>query len=152
MVVLGFIVLALAVASVCVLIGANTGKVDVSALGGTWTVEMYWLVIAGVVLTAAAMLGILLIVLGGARARRQRTRQRDLERENRRLSSQVGEPPAQSAPITNRLVDGDTRHVQPAPLVAPPGEFPPAPNYTDPTYVAPTYPTPPGSQSSGPSI
>ena len=35
MVVLGFIVLGLAVASVCVLIGANTGEVDVSALGGT---------------------------------------------------------------------------------------------------------------------
>ena len=41
MVVLGFIVLGLAVASVCVLIGANTGEVDVSALGGKRSVQMY---------------------------------------------------------------------------------------------------------------
>lgn len=141
MVVLGFIVLALAVAAVCVLIGANTGEVDVSALGGTWTVQLYWLVIAGVVLTAAAMLGILLIVLGGARARRQRTRRRDLERENRRLASQVGEPPA-SGLSTQRPVEGDTRHVQPAPAAAPPaGAFPPPPDYAAPTSAPPAGPS-----------
>ena len=138
MVVLGFIVLALAVAAVCVLIGANTGEVDVSALGGTWTVQLYWLVIAGVVLTAAAMLGILLIVLGGARARRQRARRRDLERENRRLASQVGETPVASGSTAKRPVEGDTRHVQPAPDAAPPADaFPPPPGYTAPTYSAP---------------
>lgn len=147
MVVLGFIVLALAVASVCVLIGANTGEIDVSALGGTWTVQIYWLVIAGVVLTAAAMLGILLIVLGGARARRQRTRQRDLERENRRLATQVGETPVPSAAMTPRLVDGETRHVQPSPATAPPADFAPAPS-----YIPPTYPAPASNQPSGPSI
>jgi uncharacterized integral membrane protein len=135
MVVLGFIVLALAVAAVCVLIGANTGDVDVSALGSTWTVQMYWLLIAGVVLTAAAILGILLIVLGGARARRQRTHRRELERENRRLASQVGEPAAASSSGTARAVDGDTRHVHPAPDAVdafPPPQQPAPPNYTTP--------------------
>lgn len=136
MVVLGFILLALAVAAVCILIGANTGQVEVSALGGTWTVELYWLVVAGVVLTAAAILGILMIVIGGARARRQRTRHRDLERENRRLASQVGSAPAATQDSDGkRGVDGDTRHVQPAA-----DAFPPAPG-----YAAPTYPTPPSS-------
>ncbi|MCW2603249.1 MAG: hypothetical protein JWN61_1384 [Pseudonocardiales bacterium] len=142
MVVLGFIVLALAVAAVCVLIGANTGDVDVSALGGTWTVQMYWLVIAGVVLTAAAMLGILLIVLGGARARRQRTRRRELERENRRLASQVGEPTEASSSGSKRPVEGETRHVQPAPEA-----FPPAPQPATPNYTAPTYSNPPAGPS-----
>jgi uncharacterized integral membrane protein len=134
MVVLGFIVLALAVASVGILIGANTAKVDVSALGGTWTVERYWLVITGVVLTAAAILGILLVVLGGARARRLRRRRRDLERENRRLASQVGTAPMASGAGPGRPVDGDTRHVQPAPapaeaFPAPIGDPPPPGDY-----------------------
>lgn len=146
MVVLGFIVLALAVASVCVLVGANTGEVDVSALGGTWTVQLYWLVIAGVVLTAAAMVGILLIVLGGARARRQRTRHRDLERENRRLASQVGESPTGGSAL-QRPVDGDTRYVQPTPITPPPEAFPAA--YTAPTTTTPlsSPPNPPSTRS-----
>lgn len=144
MVVLGFIVLGLAVASVCVLIGANTGEVDVSALGGTWSVQMYWLVVAGVVLTAAAILGILLIVLGGARARRQRSHRRDLERENRRLASQVGTPPA-SAGSPKRAMDGDTHHVQQPSPPAADGAFPPAPG-----YPAPTYRAAPQNQHSGP--
>jgi uncharacterized integral membrane protein len=138
MVVLGFILLALAVAAVVVLIGANTGDVDVSALGGTWTVPMYWLVVTGIVLTAAAIIGVLLIVLGGARARRQRTRRRDLERENRRLASQVGEP---AVADTTRLTDGETRHVRPAPLPPPPP--PPAPGSADAAFPpAPGYPPP----------
>jgi uncharacterized integral membrane protein len=129
MVVLGFIVLALAVAAVCVLIGQNTDQVEVHALGGTWTVEMYWLVVAGVVLTAAAMIGILLIVVGGSRARKHRNRRRDLERENRRLASQVGTAPSDTSSAP-RSVDGDTRHyAEPAPSSAPPDGFTPAPGY-----------------------
>lgn len=141
MVVLGFIVLALAVAAVCILIGANTGDVDVSALGGTWTVEMYWLVIAGIVLTAAAIVGILLIVVGGSRARKQRNRRRDLERENKRLASQVGTTPADTS-TSQRSVDGDTRHYSPPAPSNPsnPSSTPPPDGFAPPSGYQPSPP------------
>jgi uncharacterized integral membrane protein len=124
MVILGIIVLALAVAAVIVLIGANTGDVDVHALGGTWTVQVYWLVVLGVALTAAAMVGILLIVIGAARARKHRNQRRELERENKRMASQIGGVQqtvgASSGPAV-RKVDGETHHVTPAEPAVDPG-------------------------------
>jgi hypothetical protein len=71
---------------------------------------------------------------GGAGAGRRPPPRLDLERENRRLASQVGTAPMASGAGPGRPVDGDTRHVQPAPapaeaFPAPIGDPPPPGDY-----------------------
>jgi len=61
MIILGFLLIILAVAAAVILIVANTGNIDVSALGQSWTVPALWLVVAGVVAMAVAVLGLVLV-------------------------------------------------------------------------------------------
>jgi uncharacterized integral membrane protein len=60
-IILGFLLIIVAVAAAVILIVANTGNVDVSALGQTWTVAALWLVVAGLVAMAVAVIGVVLI-------------------------------------------------------------------------------------------
>ena len=89
MIVIGLILLAAAVAAAIVLIAQNTGTVDVHALGGTWSVNLYWVIVAGMVIPAVAFVGLTIVKLGGSRARRLRRERRELTRKNQQLSDQV---------------------------------------------------------------
>jgi uncharacterized integral membrane protein len=89
MVVVGLILIAAAVAAAVILIVQNRGAIDVHALGGSWHVDSYWLVVAGLVILAAAILGLAIAKTAAARVWRLRRERRELARENRRLSAQV---------------------------------------------------------------
>ena len=90
MIVVGFILIAAAVAAGVILIVQNRGAIDVHALGGSWHVDAYWLLVAGLVILAVAMLGLAIAKTAAARVWRLRRERRELARENRRLSAQLG--------------------------------------------------------------
>jgi uncharacterized integral membrane protein len=89
MIVIGFLLLAAAVAAGVILIVQNRGAIDVHALGGSWHLDAYWLMVAGVVILAVAILGMAIAKTATARVWRLRRERRELARENRRLSAQV---------------------------------------------------------------
>jgi uncharacterized integral membrane protein len=89
MIVIGFLLVAAAVAAAVILIVQNRGAIDVHALGGSWHLDAYWLLVAGLVLLAVAILGLAIAKTAAARVWRLRRERRELARENRRLSAQV---------------------------------------------------------------
>lgn len=61
MIILGFLMIILAVAAAVILIVQNTNDIDVTALGQSWTVPALWLVVAGLVAMAVAVIGLVLV-------------------------------------------------------------------------------------------
>ena len=59
--------------------------IDVHALGQTWTVHAYSVLVAGLVIAVVGLLGLAIINRGAERSRRRRRERRALARENRRL-------------------------------------------------------------------
>jgi hypothetical protein len=102
-IVLGFILFAVAVAAALVLIVQNRGDiVTLHALGNTWNVHLYWLLALGAIVVVVALLGLAMMRGGSARARRLRRERKSLSVENERLQGQV----ARTAD-TNVVADGD---------------------------------------------
>ena len=89
MIVVGFILIAAAVAAAVILTVQNQRAINVHALGGSWRVDAYWLLVAGFVILAVAILGLVIAKTAAARVWRLRRERRELARENRRLSAQV---------------------------------------------------------------
>jgi hypothetical protein len=88
MIVIGFVFLAAAVAGASILIAQNSDTMlDVNVLGYTWNVHAYWLVVAGLVATAVALAGLLVMGRGVARYRRLRREHRGLVRDHERLAA-----------------------------------------------------------------
>jgi hypothetical protein len=86
MVVIGLILFAAAVAAAIIGIVQNRNLVvDVHALGQTWSVHVYWVLVAGLVIAVVGLLGLAIMNGGAARARRLRRERRALARENKRL-------------------------------------------------------------------
>jgi uncharacterized integral membrane protein len=98
MIVVGFILIAAAVAAGVILIVQNRGAIDVHALGGSWHVDAYWLLVAGLVILAVAILGLAIAKTAAARVWRLRRERRELARENRRLSAQVDASTGSASP------------------------------------------------------
>jgi hypothetical protein len=71
-VVIGFVLIIAAVAAAVILIGQNAGTLDVHALGQTWNINAYWLVVAGVAAMAVAVLGAAMVRQAGVRTYRAR--------------------------------------------------------------------------------
>jgi type VI protein secretion system component VasK len=87
-VLIGFVLLAVAVAAAIVAIVANRSvMVDVHALGYTWNVHLYWVLVAGMIVAAVGFLGLAMMRVGAAHSVRVRRERRGLKRENARLSS-----------------------------------------------------------------
>ena len=83
----GLILFAAAVAAAIIGIVQNRHLViDVHALGQTWTMHAYWLLVAGLIVAVVGLLGLAIINRGAERSRRLRRERRALARENRRLS------------------------------------------------------------------
>ena len=72
MVVIGFVLIIAAVAAAVILIVQNAGALDVHALGHTWNIDAYWLVVAGLVAMAVAVLGVAMVRQAGVRTYRAR--------------------------------------------------------------------------------
>jgi len=83
----GLILFAAAVATAIIGIVQNRHLViDVHALGQTWTMHAYWVLVAGLIVAVVGLFGLAIINRGAERSRRLRRERRALARENRRLS------------------------------------------------------------------
>jgi uncharacterized integral membrane protein len=115
MIVVGFILIAAAVAAGVILIVQNRGAIDVHALGGSWHVDAYWLLAAGLVILAVAILGLAIAKTAAARVWRLRRERRELAGENRRLSAQLG---ASSGSLTASRTAGTPGEAAAPPVAA----------------------------------
>jgi hypothetical protein len=83
----GLILVAAAVATAIIGIVQNRHLViDVHALGQTWTVHAYWVLVAGLIVAVVGLLGLAIMNSAAERSRRLRRERHALARENRRLS------------------------------------------------------------------
>ena len=89
MILVGLILVAAAVVVAALLIAQSAMYITVSALGWHLTVHAYWLVVAGMVLTAAVLIGLTLIRGATARSARLRRERRALAHENEMLAEAV---------------------------------------------------------------
>jgi membrane protein implicated in regulation of membrane protease activity len=126
MIIIGLLLLAAAVAAAVVLIAQNhAALVDVHALGNTWQVHLYWVLVAGMVVVAVALLGLRAASLGAGRTRRLRRERAVLVREraglvqeNERLSEIVETNRDDHAVATPDATPvADATPVTPAPVV-----------------------------------
>lgn len=98
MIIVGFVFFVAAVVLAAALIVQNPATVTVHAFNQSWTVDMRWLVVAGLALTAIGLLGLGMMRLGGARYTRLSGERRALAAENKRLAKRA----APVAPSSNR--------------------------------------------------
>jgi hypothetical protein len=100
-IVIGFVVFAVAVAAAIVFIAQNqTAMVEVHGLGYTWNVHLYWVMVAGLVIAGVGLMGLAMMRSGAAHTARIRTERRGLERENARLSDIASERPVAPAVVS----------------------------------------------------
>jgi hypothetical protein len=92
MIVVGFVVLVAAVVVAIALIAQNPGMVTVHAFNWSRNVEMRWLVVAGLALTAITLLGLAMMRVGGSRHARLRRDRKVLAAENKRLTREARTP------------------------------------------------------------
>lgn len=135
MIIVGFVLLAAAAVIAVALVIQNPATVTVHAFTWSWDVDMRWLFVAGLALTAIGLLGLAMMRLGSARYVRLRRERRALAVENERLMKRTGAderrpvhsehmparrpvagPPAQPAPMTQ-----PAQPAQPAPTSQPSG-------------------------------
>lgn len=116
MVIVGLLLLAVAVAAAVIFIADNrSATMNVHALGNTWNVHAYWILVAGLVIMAVALIGLRAMSRGAARGRRLRRERRSLARENERLSGIVERHDNEETPVA----DESTVPVMPAAPIAP---------------------------------
>ena len=114
MIVLGLILVVAAVAVAVLLIAQSTMYITISALGWHFTVHAYWLVVAGIVLTTAALLGLTLIRGATARSLRMRRERRALAHENEMLAEAVArQDTVAGSPVQPAVATGPTGYEQP---------------------------------------
>ena len=89
MIVVGFVVLVAAVVVAIALIVQNPGMVTVHAFSWSWHVDIRWLVVAGLALTAIGLVGLAMMRVGGARYARLRRDRKLLAAENKRLTREA---------------------------------------------------------------
>ena len=90
MIILGLIFLAAAVVAAVELVVANdNAQVAVHMWRWTWTVDAFWLAVAGAAILVVGVLGLVCLRAGGKRGRRLRRERRELRAENRQLAKQA---------------------------------------------------------------
>ena len=100
MVVLGLILVLVAVVAGVVVVYENSGSdhtISISAFGGEWQADAFWMAVIGAAILVVAVLGIGLIRGGSRRGLRRRQERKELKRENAALADRVRhtEPAAQ---------------------------------------------------------
>jgi uncharacterized integral membrane protein len=97
MVIVGFILLAAAAVVAVALIVQNPGTVTVHAFKWSWDLDMRWLIVAGLALSAIGLLGVAIMRIGDSYNQLLRGERAALAAENRRLAKRAGagnRPPA----------------------------------------------------------
>ena len=89
MIIVGFVLFAAAVVIAAALIVQNPATVTVHAFHESWNVDLRWLLVAGLALTAIGLFGLGMMRLGSARYLRLRGERRALASENRRLAKRA---------------------------------------------------------------
>jgi uncharacterized integral membrane protein len=131
MIVLGLIFLAVAVVAAIELVIANDdAQVTVHMWRWSWTVDPYWLAVAGAAILVVGVLGLWMLRAGGKRGRRLRRERRELRAENRQLAKRVekvepAQPPTRGAARADQPA-GVAPAGAPAPAAARPAAYPPA--------------------------
>jgi hypothetical protein len=104
MIIVGFVLFVAAVVIAGALIVQNPATVTVRAFNQSWNVDMRWLLVAGLALTAIGLLGLGMMRLGSARYVRLSGERRKLAAENKRLAKR-----AAAADTAPRTVPGTTQ-------------------------------------------
>lgn len=102
--IIGFVLFAAAVVIAAALIVQNPATVTVHAFNQSWNVDMRWLLVAGLVLTAIGLLGLGVMRLGSASYMRLRGERRALVAENKRLAKRAAARSSDRRGIRDRLV------------------------------------------------
>jgi membrane protein implicated in regulation of membrane protease activity len=90
MIILGLLLLAAAATAAVELIVANDdAQITVDMWRWSWTVDAFWLAVAGAAILVVALLGLFMLKAGSRRARRLRRERRELARENRQLAERA---------------------------------------------------------------
>jgi len=112
MAVLGLLLLLSAAGLTLDVVFQNTSAINVDALGQTVTLSPGWLFVAGVVIGAVALLAVMLVLAGMARARRRRralaesrNTAQGLQAERDRLAGALYHERAQQIPTADGLAD-----------------------------------------------
>jgi len=122
MIIVGFVLLAAAAVIAVALVVQNPATVTVHAFKWSWDVDLRWLFVAGLALTAIGLLGLAMMRVGSAHYLRLRRDRKLLAAENQRLIERAGASNARRAPAEPRVAPP----MQPAaPMAA--GPMPPAP-------------------------
>jgi hypothetical protein len=90
MIIVGFVLFAAVVVIAAALIVQNPAAVTVHAFNQAWNVDMRWLLVAGLALTAIGLIGLGMMRLGSAHYMRLRGERRVLAAENKRLTKRAG--------------------------------------------------------------
>jgi hypothetical protein len=133
MIIVGFVLFAATVVVAAALIVQNPATVAVHAFNQLWNVDMRWVVVAGLALTALGLFGLGMMRRGSARHLRLRGERRALMAENKRLIKRT----AATAPA------GTGRDTTPrtAPAAKPREPVPAAPSSDRPGFLERLVPT-----------
>lgn len=146
MIIVGFVLLAAAAVIAVALVVQNPATVTVHAFKWSWDVDMRWLFVAGLALTAIGLLGLAMMRVGSAHYLRLRRDRKLLAAENQRLIERAGASNARRAPAEPRVAP-PMQPVGPmpaAPMAA--GPMPPAPMERPPA-ARPAPPAPPATSA-----
>jgi hypothetical protein len=109
MFILGLLVLAASAVAAVELILANRGAMDFNMWNWTWHFDAFWLAVIGAIIVTAAWIGIGLMQIAFAHARRMRREHRALAAENRMLAERAQaagiEPMPAERPVAERQTD-----------------------------------------------
>jgi uncharacterized integral membrane protein len=90
MIIVGLLLLAAAaVAAVELIVANDQAQVTVHMWRWSWTVEPFWLAVAGAAILVTALLGLFMLKAGSRRERRLRRERRELAKENRQLAKRA---------------------------------------------------------------
>lgn len=101
MVVLGLLLFGVAVAAAVVLIAQNNDAMfTLHAIGNSWTLHVYWMLVIGLIIMAVGLIGVAIMQAGAVRYRRLRRTHDALIRDRERVSDEypTGSTPTAAAP------------------------------------------------------
>ena len=145
MIIVGFVLLAAAAVIAVALVVQNPATVTVHAFKWSWDVDLRWLFVAGLALTAIGLFGLAMMRIGGAHYLRLRRDRKLLAAENQRLIERAG------ASNARRMAPAEPQVAPPMQPAAPMAAGPmPAPPMQRPPAARPDPSAPPASSAMAP--
>jgi uncharacterized integral membrane protein len=115
----------------------NPATVTVHAFKWSWDVDMRWLFVAGLALTAIGLLGLAMMRIGGAHYLQLRRDRKVLAAENQRLIERAGASNARRGAPAESRVPAESRAPVESRAPMPVAPMPAAPTRSGPTPAAP---------------